>query len=289
MHTVRASLEWSMAAIAAGIAGVLVMASNSCVTDLEIVGAGPVGGGGAGGGAGGESCAKAKVPDPPESAVAGSDVELVVVLSELSIGDDYDPDVGPTVGYDLDDECTCLGGGEVCNARGAAASVCDGPGGRDNALAGVLALLGELHPAFDSDQWTQKAQAGESSLLVRVRGYNGEANDEQVEVAVFPSPGLAEDPCSVVPPRWDGMDRWPVVDSALRADRWQRQRRGGRRGVHRSLRLRLRQPDLRHRQGVRFRLGSPRGAAPGLALPNPQRRRDRAPLHRRVPHRAARG
>jgi len=65
---------------------------------------------------------------------------------------------------------------------------------------------------------SQQAEAGAWTLLVRIRQYNGQANDQQVVASLYPSPGRDNDPCfgNSFAPAWDGTDQWPVPAESLK-------------------------------------------------------------------------
>jgi hypothetical protein len=170
------------------------------------------------GGAGGEICAHATWPPPPSITDPGANtVDFVVAGRTLDFGE-QDLSNGPQVGYDLDNRCTCQGEGPSCKEpEFATEDHCDGPAGRDNAVAQLFNRLGQFDADFTSANYTERANDGEGTLLVRVRDYNGQANDQQVTVAIFPSPGMDKDPCNTgsTTPQWDGNDLWAVDRSAL--------------------------------------------------------------------------
>jgi hypothetical protein len=165
-----------------------------------------------------QGCKHAAWPLRPESTDANADdEEFVVAWRSLDFGEE-DLSGGPTVGYDLDGVCSCYGDeGSCVAAEFVTADTCDGPGGRDNSAARLIAIIYSVAPGTSSAQTSANIEAGDWSLLVRVRGYNGESEDDQVDVSLYPSNGLDNDPC--VPmggtPSWDGNDRWPVPRLAL--------------------------------------------------------------------------
>jgi hypothetical protein len=178
-------------------------------------GSGATGGGGAGsGGQGGSgACGSLQPPLPPAESDPGTDdVDFVVALRTLDFGESLDAAEGPTVGYDLDKECTCLGGNPTCQAPGSMPVDCDGPGGRDNAVARLFQNLGLFEPeTFTSEYQSGKADAGDFSILFRVSDYNGQPNDTAVTLAVYTSPGIDKDPCfPAAVANWDGNDAWPI-------------------------------------------------------------------------------
>lgn len=218
---------WTAFALLGGVSAALVVAASCAVPGFELVdgvggagtgmggsGATSAGGSGQGGGTGGAGlCGSVQPSLPPDESDPGpDDVDLVVAVRSLDFGEDHETDVGPAVGYDLDKECTCLGGNPTCQTVGAMPNDCDGPGGRDNAVARLFKEFTLFEPdSFDSQFQSAKANDGEFSILVRVRDYNGQPNDDAVTVIVYSSPGLDSDPClpSQVA-QWDGTDAFPV-------------------------------------------------------------------------------
>lgn len=164
-----------------------------------------------------EACVPAKWPLRPETSDAGDDIELVFAWRSVDFGEG-DLSEGPKVGYDLDGVCTCHGDeGSCLTPEFATADTCDGPGGRDNSTARLFGIIRSVAPDTNSERTSANIESGEWSLLIRVRGYNGKPNDDQVELSLYPSDGLDDDPCgtSSAEPRWDGNDRWPVPRLAL--------------------------------------------------------------------------
>src|SRR5262249_9522403 len=101
--------------------------------------------------------------------------------------------------------------------------VLDGPGGRDNNLNEFWARNALLEnppnldagideiplsqPAFAA---TTEALFGRTTTVFRLRGYNGEANDDRVELAAY-SGTTWDNEFEGPKPRWDGEDRWNVT------------------------------------------------------------------------------
>jgi len=61
-----------------------------------------------------------------------------------------------------------------------------------------------------STAMSARANTGGWSVLLQISGYNGLADDFDVEVALFPSPGLGG-----VKPKWDGTDAWQIYRSSV--------------------------------------------------------------------------
>jgi hypothetical protein len=89
-------------------------------------------------------------------------------------------------------------------------------GGVDNNLAFMFATGGTVSDRLTSMFHSANMGSGLYSLLVHVTGYNGMPDDPKVEVALYPSSGLAKDPCNSgnPTPMWNGSDVWPILDSA---------------------------------------------------------------------------
>lgn len=192
------------AALGAGCATLMGMEYGK---PLPEAGVGASGGGGSGGG-GGEPCEHAAQPSPPGVVDAGDGPEFVVALRSIHV--DSQPD-GGAVGLDLDVTCTCQGEGPSC-AHPSDDDDCDLSQGRDNALVAVLQLFGAGLGLDDVAQYfTDRAEAGLWSLLLRVRGYNGELDDDRVEVAWFQPAGFGD----AGAPAWEGSDPWPIADTSL--------------------------------------------------------------------------
>jgi hypothetical protein len=109
--------------------------------------------------------------------------------------------------------CTCNADPGSCT-RADAAPYCDEEGGVDhsaNELAETLAALAGTPTEVD------RITRGEYSMLVRIRDYNGTADDPNVFVEVFSSPGLdgVQDGGPASPPTFDGTDVWTVDPSSL--------------------------------------------------------------------------
>jgi hypothetical protein len=213
---------------AAALIGVAALGASCLVAGFDMVDTAVVGGGGGGSApdagddvaSGGQSagCAHATWPAPPASADPGVDsVDFVAAVRSMNFGED-DLDNGPTVGYDLDNRCTCQGEESSCNVpEWATADHCDGPEGRDNAASQLFAWLTVFASNLSSQQQSEAAEQGDWSLLIRVRDYNGQANDDRVTLSLYPSPGLDKDPClePTPTPNWDGNDRWPIPAHVL--------------------------------------------------------------------------
>lgn len=191
-------------------------------------GAGGAGAGAAGaaGGSGGgpELCLIASYPDAPGPSADAEQLDLAFALSAVNLGED---DIDHRPGFDLDRVCSCC---SDCVAPQAHCQVpsyadaeltCDAPEGgssenqgRDNALAQVVRSFGDLGDQLPAGSGSMNAriQSGEWSMLVRVSGYNGLPDDDDVTVSLFTTDGLG------ATPTWQGTDAWPVRTDSLLPD-----------------------------------------------------------------------
>ena len=164
-------------------------------------------GAGAGGGGGDAMvCSPALPPAPPAIKGAGGADVLTFAVRTVDIG-------GPKkkVGFDLDGQCTCPGKTGCQEPAWAKADHCDDPDGRDNGAGNAFAAINQAFGAvISSIELSDLAYNGKWSLLVKVSDYNGGDDDDQVEVALYTTPGTG-----VVAPLWDGTDAWPVADISL--------------------------------------------------------------------------
>lgn len=150
-------------------------------------------------------------PDKPKPAGAGGgDETFTVAFRKVDLGE---TDTTPRLGFDLDDACSCTFDAQTCAPPSWVDKnkpVCDGARGVDNGASVALKQANTLAAgALSSALISEGASAGMWSLLLRVKGFSGMPNDEQVEVAVFLTPGLG------AMPSWNGTDAWPVADSSV--------------------------------------------------------------------------
>jgi hypothetical protein len=185
----------------------------SLAVDLEGLTGAPVTAGPDGGNeAGPAGCAHATYPPPPESATEGGAIDFTVALRSVDLGEAG----GTPTGLDLDQTCTChFNEGPSCIYPDYAdKDHCDDPEGRDNSIAKMFETIQTfLGPEkFGSKHFSDRAETGKWSLLVRIYGYNGEPNDAQVTVAIYPT---TWNNAAVPAPTWDGNDVWPASAASL--------------------------------------------------------------------------
>lgn len=158
------------------------------------------------------ACVHALPPDPPGVIDAGGDVDFVVAISTIDFGDG-DGSEPREIGYDLDMRCTCPEANGCFREAWAHVDACDGPGGRDNMGGVFLAQAAALFPGLGSEAWGQDLSAGRWSVVLRVRNYNGEADDDRVRLDWYiPAPF---EHVTADPPKWDGTDVWPIFAWSL--------------------------------------------------------------------------
>ena len=163
----------------------------------------------------GGGCGHAVPPDPPNVQNAGGSITFVVAANYVDFGDiSGDP---LQIGYDLDMRCTCFGDTSSCmRPSWATEDACDGPEGRDNAGGVFIAYIADLFDGFGAGAWNESVLNGEWSLVLRIRDYNGLADDNQVGVDWYvPTRFDALQDGGSEPPKWDGTDAWPIRSSGL--------------------------------------------------------------------------
>jgi len=191
--------------------------SAACADVAGIGGDYYVGGGGSAGsdgGGGSKQCESARAPAPPAVQDAGGDIELVFALKAIDFHEASQAEY-ESIGFDLDKTCTCQGEQASC-ARPADAPPdyeCDGPGGRDNNSGGLIAASALL--GLSSKSFNENIAQGEWSVLVRVRGYNGKKDDDQVSVSWLTALAI---PLQFQPVKWDGTDQWPINAASFELD-----------------------------------------------------------------------
>jgi len=150
-------------------------------------------------------------PTAPSVKNAGDTIEFSAAVRtvDLDEGDEL-----PRFGYDLDGKCSCTIDGPGCKRPGYVdpkKETCDDIRGIDNGTGVALANINSLAAgALSSFVVNEGAAQGLWTVLVRVRGYSGTANDDHVNVALYETPGLTT-------PNWNGTDVWPVANTSVGA------------------------------------------------------------------------
>jgi hypothetical protein len=137
----------------------------------------------------------------------------VVAVRSIDLGEGQP---NAEVGLDLDLTCSCQGEGPTCTPLNDAGPRCDGPDGRDNAALRIFNVLSSAFgsDAFGSDFYSQQSETGGWSLLMRIRGYNGQPDDDRVRFDWYITTSFAlGNPGQQ--PAWGGNDEWPVSSTSL--------------------------------------------------------------------------
>ena len=164
-------------------------------------------------------CDYALVPDPPgfDDGDAANDLVLQLAIRTVDLGIRYGStaDAGPPFpGYNLDGLMSCPD--QPCLTKKPQMSNCDAGlwCGIDNAALPLFQTFAQLTSGrFNQQSFNDELAAGTFGIIFRIRAYNGGANDQNVEVAVFDSngtlPGDGGSPEHLMP-AWDGTDVWTL-------------------------------------------------------------------------------
>jgi hypothetical protein len=188
-------------------------------TSTSTTGGGAAGAGGATSGSGATTaapCEPATYPAAPSVVDAGGDIEIVAAVHQIFLVSGKD---GGGLGLDLDKQCTCHGGEPTCVSTKKNIELeayCDDEQGRDNAMRAMIELLGQTVGEADlGAYYSDLADQGRWSMLWRIRGYNGEPDDDRVSVAAITALGFG---APTEPPKWDGTDVWRVSATSFEDD-----------------------------------------------------------------------
>jgi hypothetical protein len=223
-----------------GLLGLLGLASALCVMigalgswpgcavytpSLLLAGpdAGDAGDGSTGGGDGG-TCTHVRWPpyaaQDDDSGTPGLSAVFAMQSIDIGVGPDAGP-IGPDAstplapfGFDLDNTCTCPDL-PSCQQAAGTKEICDDKEGRDHIGLQLFRDLG-TSAQNGSQQANQAMQAGQFGMLLQITGYNGQANDRQVSVALYVSNGINGVQDGGVPTALhNGADRWTVDPAYL--------------------------------------------------------------------------
>lgn len=149
-----------------------------------------------------DPCSVTGVPPRPSVADDPNGQELVFALSRLQFGIDG----GLPYMLNLDTRCTCPAA-DSCERPKGQKPACDGERGGDNALAPVLGGF----KGFSEADLNNNLSQGYSTVLVRVEGYNGKADDPNVIVSIYGSLGTPGNRKPTGTPD----DEWDVDEASL--------------------------------------------------------------------------
>jgi hypothetical protein len=156
-------------------------------------------------------CSHRQPPSPPQVTDAGGTLDLVFAVKESSSGWSGWDDAGRPryqgIGFDLDNTCTSEGQPPSCVEPPYATGNRDGVNGIDNAYGRLW--WGKAGPD------PRAVTAATPTLLIRVRAYSGQPDDDQVDVSIYVGRGLAPRGDGGSDPLWDGNDRWNIMREML--------------------------------------------------------------------------
>ena len=164
-------------------------------------------------------CTPTVLPERPDPTNPANVVDVLFALEALRLDTEgvLDAGVAAPRGLDLDGVCTCPAASS-CLTPDAGVEPCDGPEGRDNALARFFNQLGRRFVGFPEDFATADILEGRSNVLLGLQGWNGEADDNSVVVTLLNSQWLdkpAHDGGRRENPRFDGTDVWSVDPESI--------------------------------------------------------------------------
>jgi hypothetical protein len=170
---------------------------------------------------GGPTCFHREPPPKPNVVGVGGTLDLTFAPVAAYVGTrvtDSGPPGYESIGFDLDFTCTGEGQGPSCVEPPWVTPdrYQDGDSGIDN---GSGKMFSAIYPGADD---TLPASPDVGDELVRVRGYSGDPDDDQVDVSVYTVWGVSPlpDGGSQASPdagqlRWDGTDRYAVQPDTL--------------------------------------------------------------------------
>jgi hypothetical protein len=159
----------------------------------------------------GPPCGK-RFPDPPAASAGKTGPERLGMLTFLQFLDQPNTE---RLGYDLDNLCTCPDvDARPCRNPNAGGDLqCDFENtGIDNAAGSILSVL---FPPEANDRIQDTLRHGKNGLVVRVREWDGTADDASVNVAIFNVVGLKGDEDGAHPAKFDGNDELVVDEQSL--------------------------------------------------------------------------
>ena len=165
-----------------------------------------------------DTCQHAEPPTAPGNDDGTQNLKLIFAVDALFIGSAPDAGSISSIGYDLDDTCTCPGPPSCISppkaGGGDAGLKCDGDGGIDNGGAQLIQTI--VQSAGNDGNANEKIMAGASGLLFQIAAYNGGMNDPQVQLTFFATGGTVLDgDGNHTAPRHDGTDPWTVRRDSL--------------------------------------------------------------------------
>jgi len=170
------------------------------------------------GGADGPSgpCGELGVPSPPADAAAGNSTFVLAALRLLDFGLAVDGGRPEIPGFNLDLTCSVDLASSSCTSRLLAPAFetharDKTPTGIDNAGFSLIAYISRFSDVLSPHGINQGIQDGRYGVVIRIEGWNGQPDDDNVAVELFPAIGVrAAD--GGVRPAFDEDDSW-LLDS----------------------------------------------------------------------------
>jgi hypothetical protein len=152
-------------------------------------------------------CVHAIPPSRPTQDDDGGapNLEIYDAVRTIDLGDG-----GAPVGLDLDQTCTCPQP-DSCTVPDDGGPRCDQHGGVDDTFGDLVQTISIATSPFDQKDLGAKLGSGAFGLVIQLQQYSGQANDTQVELAVYASAGTANG----TTPQWDGSDVWTLDPNSL--------------------------------------------------------------------------
>lgn len=166
----------------------------------------------------GGTCGTGRWPArPDQDDPSTQDYEFYEAIEVLDFGA-IDAGVTPNFGFNLDSFCTCPmpDSCKPLGSDGGAPKHCDDEAGVDNSGGALIRQFSSTAGFFDQAYINGQIAKGVFGALIRIRGYNGQANDTKVELSVYVSngtEGIQKGTPAV--PKLDGQDRWTIDPVSL--------------------------------------------------------------------------
>jgi hypothetical protein len=167
----------------------------------------------------GEPASCSALGTPPRPAIAddaANDRTVVLAFRRIDLGDRIDGSPNEIIGLNLDRTCTCPGPSS-CKPYPDAGAHCDQRGSIDNEGTALFRFYSTLHGSLIDAVVNEQIETGLFSVILRISGYNGEANDPKVTFGFFTSVGTPRADGGPIAPRFDGHDTWDVDPSSAQA------------------------------------------------------------------------
>ncbi|MBX3227879.1 MAG: hypothetical protein KIT84_22990 [Labilithrix sp.] len=160
-------------------------------------------------------CGEIGIVGPPADAAAGTAPPLILALRLLDFGVDVDGGRPDVPGYNLDRACSPTIATSTCTtavleSTFAKSAADKSTAGLDNAGFSLIEYIGGFSKLLSAESINDGIREGRYGAVLRVTGWNGQLDDDALQIEVFPAIGIL--------PRDDGGttgdfdDRW-VLDA----------------------------------------------------------------------------